>query len=568
MNSLSLPPPKLPLAKKVLYSSAALIITGIALSALSALSPYLLFVGTTLAASSFISFFISLTIILKKETSEDTKKLYNKLNEQILIFTKKTEDLDEKTLASSYNAFREFLSKHLPYDFPSHQAQKIQVARFTQSWRRVNDAFEKHLQQGPIHLTCGCHIAKEGSTLPLMNNHLIDGVVRYTKPENDAYEPRYKKTLLLFTTKAGGGNVTVSKGIIEALKHSHHIDIAPTHSAFEESFYNDFLIRGEHWVLLKFLMRLFQHTDDSITFKFSSQVIDQIDLSNPDLLMTVSPHITRALYIEGCLKRKLPLFTIATDFDGQDFVHFLPKYPDLVYMGIPHGAQSIRDSLQGKISEENIQVVGYPVPAAFKEKCDPLEIRHNMNKFLNLDLIIYGNLSVLDDTAPITAIMMGSLGSGKAIENYTDAFLKTGKTSPLFVCCGSNQLLYKKLYRKYKNYPYIRILPRLSANAVAKLYSILKILFTKPGGATIVEAITKNVPLLIDDTSKEKNEALYWEGSNVRFIEQQDLGKILRDPKDFGSLLENMLTEDRKFSFSLEDFKSKIMELLALHKDS
>ncbi|MEI6532195.1 MAG: hypothetical protein WCN87_05195, partial [Chlamydiota bacterium] len=449
MNSIALPPPKIPAAKQVLYGSSALIITGIALAALSALSPPLLFIGTTLLAASLISFVISLAIILKKESSPDKELLYQKLNQQIIAIANQADALDEETLEASYKAFGEFLSKHLTYDFPAHEAQKMQVALFNQSWRQVNDAFERHLQKGAIHLTCGCHLAKEGSTLPLMNNHVIDGVPRYTKAEGP-YKESNKKSLLLFTTKAGGGNITVSKGIAESLKHSHHIDIAPTHSAFEESFYNDFLIRGEHWGLLKFLMRLFQHTHDSIAGKFSAQVIDQIDLSQPDLIMTVSPHITRALYMEGCVKRKLPLIAIATDFDGQDFVNFLPKHPDLVRIGIPHGAPSVRASLQEKFSEENIHVIGYPVPAPFKKAYNAREIRHNMNEALGLGRAAYGDLSVVDDTVPITAIMMGSQGGGRAIENYTDTFLTMGKTSPLFVCCGSNQALYNQLSKKYK----------------------------------------------------------------------------------------------------------------------
>lgn len=469
-----------------------------------------------------------------------------------------TQDVSQGELEKAYDIFALFLQDHLPDDFDVLQERLKQVGRFNRLWAKVNDAYERVLNKGPLHLTCGCHLASPGKTLPYMNNRVIEGLKPLVNPVNTPYL-QDKDPLVLFTTNAGQGNVTGTLGIMSVLQDRYHIYVAPTHSDFENKAYN-WLLQGQRWTLMSFLMWAFAENERSIVSKFAEQVETQMTLYNPRLVISVSPHINRACHEIASLKQHIPLFAISTDCGAKDHMLFMPPHPPLFTLGLPYDVPAAHNTLLGKVSKEQISIIGYPIPEVFRKKYNPLEIRYNMNTSLDVSREIGGDLSIRDDTADIITIMMGSNGND-LLELYADLVHKTSFKGHVFICCARNKELFLRLKKKYRNASSFHPLPQITQEAVAKLFATSKLLITRASGATIAQAAAMKLPLLVDDTTQE-NTVLYWQTPNPLFVEEAGLGRVIRQQNNFTRLLQESLESPYAPDFAITDFRGAITQTI------
>ena len=87
--------------------------------------------------------------------------------------------------------------------------------------------------------------------------------------------------------------------------------------------------------------------------------------------------------------------------------------------------------------------------------------------------------------------------------------------------------------------PYVTIQPYgyvSGADEMVRLMDIADVLFTKPGGSTVNEALARDLPMVFDNTSQN---ALSWEIFSMEWVEEHKMGKKLDDIED----VEEVLTE-------------------------
>jgi UDP-N-acetylglucosamine:LPS N-acetylglucosamine transferase len=66
------------------------------------------------------------------------------------------------------------------------------------------------------------------------------------------------------------------------------------------------------------------------------------------------------------------------------------------------------------------------------------------------------------------------------------------------------------------------------------------LLVTKSGPATIFEALHSELPMVVDATTR----VIRWESMNISFLEEHDLGVVLRNLEDLPHLICTQLCDD------------------------
>lgn len=113
-----------------------------------------------------------------------------------------------------------------------------------------------------------------------------------------------------------------------------------------------------------------------------------------------------------------------------------------------------------------------------------------------------------------------------------------------------NAQLYKKLnrYGPFKNIEVIGF-----SNEIASLMEASDLVVTKPGGATLFEAINKGVPVVL------KRSKVGQEEENLKFIEDHGLGVLIEDEDNLETIIAGMVFDDER----LEQVEKNLEELRA-----
>jgi processive 1,2-diacylglycerol beta-glucosyltransferase len=121
----------------------------------------------------------------------------------------------------------------------------------------------------------------------------------------------------------------------------------------------------------------------------------------------------------------------------------------------------------------------------------------------------------------------------------------------IVVVTGNDSDLYKKLkhYGPFKNIEIFGF-----SNEIARMMDESDVIVTKPGGATLFEAINKGVPLVL------KRSKVGQEEENLRFIEEKGLGVLVEKNDDLETIIIRTLFDDAKldrFEKNLEEVRTE-----------
>jgi processive 1,2-diacylglycerol beta-glucosyltransferase len=204
----------------------------------------------------------------------------------------------------------------------------------------------------------------------------------------------------------------------------------------------------------------------------------------------------------------IPLITVITDVvDSWEWIH-----EDTDRYFVP--TQEVKDRLRLKgIPSYRISVTGIPVRRAFKLE-QPKPKRTQKKNIL---------------------IMSSAMGKIK----FDHAFLEQLSMldeAHFTIVTGTDAALFESL----KHYHFSNITILGYVEDIATLMSAADLIYTKPGGVTLFEAINTELPLLVQDT------AVGQESANIAFIKSREIGVIVEAPDHFIRILKEILDDDLK----------------------
>lgn len=270
---------------------------------------------------------------------------------------------------------------------------------------------------------------------------------------------------------------------------------------------------------------------------FSYKLLKLIKDFNPSIIVCTHPF---PLQIVSCLKRdnkiNIPAMGILTDYVNHPF-----WFHDNIECYIVAHDKIKQDMVNCGIPENRIYTYGIPVSKVFLEKSP----REKLLKKYGLK----DKLTVL--------IMGGSLGFGD-IKKIFLAFLKSRRDIQLIVVTGKNEKLRRQLQSCIN--PYNKnVLLMGYTNEVYNLMDIADLIFTKPGGMTISEALVKELPIFIISPipgQEERNSYfLISNGVAEKIYTEKDVQNVINTILDNPHKLKSMKQKSKKLSIPNSGYK-------------
>lgn len=245
----------------------------------------------------------------------------------------------------------------------------------------------------------------------------------------------------------------------------------------------------------------------------------------PDLIISTHPlHINVISYLKAKGEFNKPFIAIVTDYMAHRF--YINHSVDAYIVASSYTKQTL---INRGIPANKIFTYGIPVRVEFlKPRVD--------RKDQIFTLLIMG----------------GSMGISYIKECLGELVNNENKLK-IIVVCGSNHKLKKKLEAKYSGeFKNKEVIILGFTPDIPNLMDQSDVLVTKPGGLTVTEAISKNIPMIIPffipGQEEENTEFLLETGVAVRVNNASELNKTINRFYHNRSLLESMRQKARELS--------------------
>lgn len=332
------------------------------------------------------------------------------------------------------------------------------------------------------------------------------------------------KTILILTAQFGAGHISAAKAIkdyiLEKSSNSNilienfidaslpimnkpMVKIYESNTKYTPGLYNYYY----------YFKKSFDPRHDIAHKLYTPKLIEYILKVNPDLIISTFPLAAACVYN---FKKKykhinIPTLTVITDVvDSLEWI-----YPNTDLYFVP--SCEIKNRLVQKgITPNKIKVTGVPISKKFNVTSK--DITSGKYKLL----LLGGGRGLFD----ISEEFMYWID--KFLENYNEILEIT-------IVTGSNSKLYKNLTQKnpLKN---INVLGFV--NNMHELLEESDLIITKPGGATLFEAIYANTPVIV------KSPKVGQEIENAKFIIDKGIGLIYNDEKDLQGIFTRIVDKE------------------------
>ena len=214
----------------------------------------------------------------------------------------------------------------------------------------------------------------------------------------------------------------------------------------------------------------------------------------PDVIINTFP-ILASLKIKDNQGKNIPVFNIITDYYAHKL--WISEEIDKFYIATDELQEEFKNM---NIPPEKIVVSGIPIRDAFEEidNISKLHAKYNFKRSKGIVLINAGAFGVFKD---IKKVCIG---------------LCKNKNIQVAVVCGNNQLQKAKLESlRLKNLKVFGFIENIH-----ELYKIACCMITKPGGITLTEALSVQLPLIFIKPvpGQEKENALYFEKKGAGIV--------------------------------------------------
>ncbi len=298
------------------------------------------------------------------------------------------------------------------------------------------------------------------------------------------------EALILSCATGGGHNAAAEAMLEELISRGHKADLLDPYTLFENNI--DVRVGNCYVKCVQRLPGLFggiyrlgdlyrRLPGKSPVYGANKKTADHMQeyLKRHSYDVIITTHLFAGEILTHLRKRGFPLpkiIYIATDYTCIPFTEEI----ECDYFIIPSMAQK-REFCSWGIDPEKVIPIGIPVKKDFRAKMD-------RNK-------ISGHLG-LNPQKRYILMAGGSMGAGKIFEAICilSGYLKEHKEVNLIVVCGSNQKLYEKIKKIFKDEP--RLILLKETKYMAEYLKACDIYISKPGGISSTEAAVANVPLI------------------------------------------------------------------------
>lgn len=351
------------------------------------------------------------------------------------------------------------------------------------------------------------------------------------------------KTILILTAQFGAGHISAANAIKDyiceyndnyniVIQNFINASLPRINKPMVKMYENNTKYMPELYNYYYYLKKSFSSKYDISHMIYTPKLSEYIIDVNPDLIISTFPLAASCVYNFN-LKHKdnpIPCVTVITDVvDSLEWI-----YPNTDMYFVP--SQEIRNRLVQKgISPESIKVTGVPI---------------NKNFYVEEREYIPGKYRLL--------LLGGGRGLFDFDENFMhwiDNFVGIYKdVIEVTIVTGKNKKLYEHLTEK-KPVNNIKVL-----GFVTNMHELIKeydLMLTKPGGATLFEAIHSKTPIIV------RLPKVGQEIENAKFIVDKGIGIIYSDEDDLKEIFKSIVSSkfNSLIKFMLEnisDFRNTI----------
>jgi UDP-N-acetylglucosamine:LPS N-acetylglucosamine transferase len=347
-----------------------------------------------------------------------------------------------------------------------------------------------------------------------------------------------KKTVYVLYAPGGNNHRSMAQMIEETFKRKypeHRViieDVSQSIANFTLKFlldiYDNLLMMNPKIIKYGFGLVNSMKSDKAFVQKFPKIVIrlaNRIKEVKPDVVVSVHPSINHFIaealkQVEAETNKKIPFAIFCTELCGNPLLNSWVHEDSAMMIGLLEpGREAI---LKKGFPPEKIRMLGGPIvnPRFMDFPLTKIEARKKFG--LREDLFT-------------VMIMSGGVGL-KANYHFTRQLINSNLPVQILVCCGRNEKLKAKIdvlvEKTDKNVKVFGF-----TDQIANLMDAADLIVTKPGPASLSEAIIKEVPIILDNISTVMTQEL----GNVNYILEQGLGKKVTHLSHFQNLVASLV---------------------------
>ena len=346
--------------------------------------------------------------------------------------------------------------------------------------------------------------------------------------------------ILLFYASYGSGHLSAASAIEQYIKEHYPNDktlkidcveyINRSINKISTSAYKNIILKtpllwGQVYKLLK-NDAILDITQFSNRF-MAKKIFKLFEDFEPDLVISCHPlggQITA--FLKSHNKTNCKLATVMTDFASHKQWLIGKDYTDYFFVSNIEMKTSL---ISEGIFPNKIYVSGIPISPNFYKNYDKESI--------------YNSLKILKNKKNIIFFGGGSLGlsSSKNVQNILTSLLQaTNESYQIIIISGKNQKLYNEFQKTITNTNHTSNTKLIDfTTQIPELLPITSFVITKPGGLTITECITSNVPvILINPIPGQEKE-------NAQYIVDKKMGIWIKTNKPTPEYFQDNLNDDK-----------------------
>lgn len=329
-----------------------------------------------------------------------------------------------------------------------------------------------------------------------------------------------KKKILIITGSFGNGHLKVTENLVDALSH-YDADIL-VHDLFLEA-HPKLTKIAQAWYINSFTyfrtayrMFYYNHPEKVERCFYNKyglkRLLYLIDKHKPDMILSTFP--TPVLRkIKRFINKDIRIHTVVTDYRFHK--NWWIKDSDYYYVG----SEILKNELLlHGMDAEKIDVTGIPVEKKFSKNVNRAEFLSRYQ---------------LDPRKNTVMIATGAFGVMKGFESIISSLINKDETQVVIIC-GNNVLLKSKLEVAFSKQSNVCVIGYTSE--MSQWMAVSDVLVTKPGGITITEALTRNIPMVL------YNPAPGQEKENALLFESKDLARIAHNKEELLMIIDSLIS--------------------------
>jgi UDP-N-acetylglucosamine:LPS N-acetylglucosamine transferase len=346
-----------------------------------------------------------------------------------------------------------------------------------------------------------------------------------------------KKKVLIFSSRGGGGHISVMQAIEQYLQEDfcvgHSFVFADVLGRLDpaQKILNG-KVSGEDWYNLLMRKKWYQLTN--LTYSFGSwyynfcrksvePLIEKyLATHKPDLIISVIPLINN-LILNVAKKMNIPFVLVPTDLDATIAMNGIhnPQYENF-YLVLSYPYEAIHETFKkAHVDKQYISYAGFPVKKEFFEPHNYRAIKKEFD---------------IPEDKPVILLLMGAQGSRELYE-FSKQLAKLEIPAHLIIVLGKSEHLRKSFNR-------ITFPKNISTtilgftDRIPDLMHIADLFITKSGSVSVNEALYAQLPMLLDGTTT----VMQWEQFNHQFIVKNQFGAIIKKSYKIPTMVTRLLT--------------------------